>query len=55
MMEEERRKGVKERKEGEMAGSIDGRSEWYRRRRRGRKEGRREGDKGRMEGGIVCS
>ena len=56
MMEEERRKGVKERKEGEMAGSGDGRSEWWwRRRRRGRKEGRREGGKGRMEGGIVCS
>ena len=56
MLEEERRKGVKERKEGEMAGSSDGRSEWCRgRRRKGRKEGRREGGKGRMEGGIVCS
>ena len=55
-MEEERRKGVKERKEGKMAGSSDGSSEWYRgRRRKGRKEGKREGDKGRMEGGIVCS
>ena len=30
MMEEERRKGVKESKEGEMAGSSDGRSEWCR-------------------------
>ena len=29
MMEEERRKGVKERNEREMAGSSDGRSEWY--------------------------
>ena len=56
MMEEERRKGVKERKEGEMAGSSDGRSEWCRgRRRKGRKEGRRDGGKGRMEGGILCS
>ena len=27
-MEEERRKGVKERKEGETAGSSDGRSRW---------------------------
>ena len=42
-MEEERRKGVKERKEGEMAGSSDGRSEWCRGRRRVRsKKGSRE-------------
>ena len=42
-MEEERRKGVKERKEGEMAGSSDGRSEWCRARRRVRsKKGSRE-------------
>ena len=55
MMEEERRKG-EERKEGEMAGSSDRRSEWCTgRRRKGRKEGRKEGGKGRMEGGIVCS
>ena len=48
--------GVKEIKEGEMAGGSDGRSEWRRgRRRRGRKEGKSEGGKGRMEGGIVCS
>ena len=33
-MEEERRKGVKERKEREMAGSSDGRSEWWRGRKR---------------------
>ena len=54
MMEEERRKGVKERKEGEMAGSSDERSEWCRGRRRvrskkgSRKEERRE-RKGREE------
>ena len=48
--------GSEERKEGEMTGSSDGRSEWCRgRRRKGRKEWRREGGKGRMEGGIVCS
>ena len=42
-MEEERREGVKERKEGEMAGSSDGRSEWCRGRRRVRsKKGSRE-------------
>ena len=47
---------MKERKEGEMAGSSDGRCEWHRgRRRNGRKEQRREGGKGRMEGDIVCS
>ena len=46
MMDEERRKGVKERKEGEMAGSSDGRSEWCRGRRRNRrKEGKREGER----------
>ena len=39
MMEEERRKGVKERKEGEMAESSDGRSEWCRGRRRVKQEG----------------
>ena len=55
MMEEEWRKGVKERKEGEMAGSSDGRSDWKEGGREGRKEGRREVDKGRLEGGIVCS
>ena len=55
-MEEERRKGVKERKEGEMAGSSDGRSEWCSgRRRKGRKEGWREGGKGRIDRGILCS
>ena len=42
-MEEERRKGVKERKEGEMAGSSDGRIEWCRGCRRVRsKKGSRE-------------
>ena len=47
MMEEERRKGVKEKKEGEMVGSIDGRSEWCRgRRRKGRKEGEEGGRQG---------
>ena len=54
MMEEERRKGVKERKEGEMAGSSDGRSEWCRGRRRvrckkGSREEKRRGRKGREE------
>ena len=43
MMEEERRKGVKKRKEEEMAGSSDGRSEWCRGRRRVRsKKGSRQ-------------
>ena len=51
MMEEERRKGVKERKEGEMAGSSDGRSEWCRgwRRVRSKKGSREEERKGREE------
>ena len=53
MMEEERRKGVKERKEGEMAGSSDGRNEWCRgwrrvRSKKGSREERRE-RKGREE------
>ena len=34
MMEGKRRKGKKERKEGEMSGSSDGRSEWCREKRR---------------------
>ena len=50
-MEEERRKGVKERKEGEMAGSRDGRSEWCRRRRRVRsKKGSREEERRERKG-----
>ena len=54
MIEDERRKGVKERKEGEMAGGSDGRSEWCRgRRRKGRKwkEGGKEGGRYGKNGG----
>ena len=51
MMEEERRKGVKERKAGEMAGSSDGRSEWCRGRRRVRsKKGSREEERRERKG-----
>ena len=50
-MEEERRKGVKERKEGEMAGSSDGRSEWCSGRRRVRiKKGSREEERRERKG-----
>ena len=51
-MKEQRRKGVKKRKEGEMAGSSDGRSEWCRGRRRVRsKKGSREEERDEREGG----
>ena len=50
MMEEERREGVKERKEGEMAGSSDGRSEWCRGRRVRSKKGSREKERRERKG-----
>ena len=50
-MREERRKGVKERKKGEVAGSSDGRSEWCRGRRRVRsKKGSREEERRERKG-----